>query len=90
MAIPDPLNIYEGPLKTFEQWSDAVEIYWYRLLRRHVSDETARAGMRTANPMFMYAAPAAYHEYVAGWKRRVNGRNKPPKKAAVTKKPAAA
>lgn len=73
---PDPRDVYAGPLKTFEQWTDDVERYWLKSLKRHVNDETARAGMRVANPMFMYAASAAYEEYVAGWQRRMNDRIK--------------
>lgn len=82
MATPKPLamSVYEGPLKSFDQWSKSVEVVWMRMLRRAVDDESARAAMKTAMPLFRAGAMQAYGEYVAGWKRRERDRRRAERK----------
>lgn len=75
-TLPNPMNVYDGPLKTFDQWADFVEVLWLKMLKRAVDDQTARAAMRTANPLFRESATKAYDEYKAGWQRRQRDRRK--------------
>lgn len=66
---PSETAIYDGPLKSYEEYLDHVEAYWRGHLSRGLSEEGVRIAMNL-HRQYWQVSVTNYAEYVNGWKRR--------------------